>query len=133
MSEIQFTPEQLISKYIETREAKKVLVAAHDAAVKELEELLDIIEQALLVQMKESEMTSVKTASGLAIRMTKTRYDLFDRGLFADHVRATGNIDLLEMRPAQKAIADLLETDGALPPGVISNSKFTITVRVNKA
>jgi hypothetical protein len=133
MSDIQFTPEQLISKYIETREAKKVLVAAHDAAVKELEELLDIIEQALLVQMSEAEMTSVKTASGLAIRMTKTRYDLFDRGLFADHIRATGNIELLEMRPAQKAIADLLESDGALPPGVIGNSKFTITVRVNKA
>lgn len=133
MSEVQFTPEQLISKYIETRDAKKVLVAAHDAAVADLDDLLDTIEQALLIQMQESEMTSVKTVSGLAMRMTKTRYDLFDRGLFADHVRATGNIELLEMRPAQKAIAELLESDGELPPGVVSNSKFTITVRVNKA
>jgi hypothetical protein len=133
MSEIQFTPEQLISKYIETREAKKVLVAAHDAEVKELEELLDIIEQALLVQMKESEMTSVKTTTGLAIRMTQTRYTLFDRGLFAEYLRETGNLDLIELRPAQKATADLLAAKGVLPPGVTSNSKFTITVRENKA
>lgn len=130
MSDITYSAADLIERYIQLRDEKARLNAELEVKLKPVTESMDAIEQALLVIMQEQgDLTSMKTGAGMAIRSVKTRYDLVDRGAFLDFIRTTGQVEFMETRVAQKAVAEALEEGKDIPPGVNAASRFSITVR----
>jgi hypothetical protein len=80
--------------------------------------------------MMSSGLKSVRTDEGTIILGTKTRYTTHDWDSFKQFVLEHEVLDLFERRIAQGNMKQFLEENPTLvPPGLNSDSEYTITVR----
>ena len=104
-------------------------IAELDKQVAELEEQRTEVRVAIKDLMKEQNLQTVRTASGLVTMMTKTRYSTNDWDSFKKFILEHQIPELLEQRIAQGNMATFLEENpGVLPPGLNSNTEFDIRV-----
>ena len=90
----------------------------------------EAVKTALKDQMLALGVKSVNTAEGTVILSTKTRYSTQDWDAFKDFIKENDAIDLLEKRIAQTNMATFLgENPTLVPPGLNSNSEYSISVR----
>lgn len=106
------------------------LTTAYESEVETIKAQQDAIRTALKDQLMSLGVKSVNTAEGTVILGTKTRYSTQDWDAFKDFIKEHDAIDLLEKRIAQTNMATFLqENPNLVPPGLNSNSEYTISVR----
>ena len=118
-----------IDKLVSIHAKIKNKIAELDKQVAELEEQRTEVRLAIKDMMKEQNLQTVRTASGLVTMMTKTRYSTNDWDSFKKFILEHQIPELLEQRIAQGNMATFLEENpGVVPPGLNSNTEFDIRV-----
>jgi hypothetical protein len=80
--------------------------------------------------MKTMGVTSVRTSEGTVVLSVNTRYSTQDWDSFKKFVVEQDAVDLLEKRIAQSNMRQFLEENpGTVPPGLNSNSEYSVSVR----
>lgn len=122
--------DKLVRAYIKIRDARAKLKKDYEAEDLKLEEDMALISSNILELCKATGADSIRTAYGTAIRTTKTRYWTNDWESMYSFIKNHDAFALLEKRIHQTNMrAWLEENPEALPPGVNSESEYSISVR----
>ena len=106
------------------------LTAVYETEVEVLKAQQDAVKNALKDQMLALGVKSVNTTEGTVILSTKTRYSTQDWDAFKEFMKENDALDLLEKRIAQTNMATFLQDNPTLvPPGLNSNSEYSVSVR----
>ena len=136
MSEVvQFKPQpkeddigELISLYIETRDAKDALVRKQKAHVKKYTKVMDMIEAKLLTHLREHGGTSFSNDKGTAYISHKQFASIADAVSFKGFVIENRAWDMLDWKANVTAVQDYLSENQSLPPGVNLRSETSVNV-----
>ena len=108
--------EKLTAIYIKMRDKKSKLAAAYKAEEDEINAAMDVV--------------SVRTKAGLFYRTVKTRYWARDWDAMRAFVKENDAFDFFEKRLSQGAVKAFLEENpDVVPPGLVTDSEYAITVR----
>jgi predicted nuclease with TOPRIM domain len=130
MSEEQVPIAKLAKVYRKIRERIQEMTQEYEKAVGELKQTQDEVAGAMREQMKAMGVQSVKTEHGLVMLGIKTRYHTQDWDAFKSFIVQHDALDLMEKRIAQGNMDKFLkENPGVIPPGLTSDSEYTVTVR----
>jgi len=131
MSETPDVPmDKLARVYRKMQQRIQELTAAYESEVEALKAQQDTIKNELKDRMLALGVKSVNTDAGTVILSTKVRYNTQDWDAFKQFVIEHDAVDLLEKRIAQTNMATFLkENPSLMPPGLNSNSEFSISVR----
>ncbi len=122
--------DKLTRVYVKMRDAKAELNAEFKKKEDALNEQMEAVKSALLEYCKQQNVESVRTEAGLVYRTVKTRYWTSDWEAMHKFIVDNDLPQLLEKRLNQTAVKSLLEENPEMvPPGVNTNSEYTITVR----
>lgn len=128
MSEV--TADRLVSAYIAMRDKKHALEAAHQAALKPLQEQMEMVERAMREVCKDVGADSIRTTHGTIIRSVKTRYSTSNWESIYRIMDEHGEYGLLEKRIHQGNMKNFLEENPDIhPEGLNVESEYTVTVR----
>jgi len=106
------------------------MTAAYETEVEVLKAQQETVKTALKDQMLALGVKSVNTTEGTVILSTKVRYSTQDWDSFKEFMKENDAIDLLEKRIAQTNMANFLRDNPTLvPPGLNSNSEYSVSVR----
>jgi hypothetical protein len=129
-NEVTVPMDKLARVYRKMQARIQELTTAYETEVEVLKAQQDMVKTALKDQMLALGVKSVNTAEGTVILSTKTRYSTQDWDSFKQFVIANDALDLFEKRIAQTNMANFLKENPSLvPPGLNSNSEFSISVR----
>lgn len=129
-NEVTVPMDKLARVYRRMQTRIQELTAAYETEVEVLKAQQEAVKTALKDQMLALGVKSVNTAEGTVILSTKTRYSTQDWDSFKQFVIANDALDLFEKRIAQTNMANFLKENPSLvPPGLNSNSEFSISVR----
>lgn len=131
MSESATVPlDKLARVYRKMRARIQELTAAYETEVEALKAQQEAIAAAMKDQMLALGVKSVNTSEGTVILSTKTRYHTQDWDAFKQFVVEHDALDLFEKRIAQSNMATFLKENPTLvPPGLNSNSEYSVSVR----
>ena len=122
--------DKLAKVYRKIRSEIETLTRDYDTAVEVLKATQDEIKHAMKDQMQALGVTSVNTPQGTVVMSISTRYSTSDWDSFKTFVTQHDALDLFEKRIAQTNMRLFLEENpGVLPPGLNSNSEYSISVR----
>jgi len=119
----------LIEMFVQLREQKSELEAAHKEALKPLNAKMDKIEAKLLEVMMQNGMDSIKTVHGTAYKSTRTSATVADPEAFWNFVLANSEFGLIEKRASKTAVATYLEQHQTLPAGINWREELTVNFR----
>jgi hypothetical protein len=129
-NEASIPMDKLARVYRKMQTRIQTLTATYETEVEVLKAQQEAVKTALKDQMLALGVKSVTTAEGTVILSTKTRYSTQDWDAFKDFIKENDAIDLLEQRIAQTNMATFLgENPTLVPPGLNSNSEYSISVR----
>lgn len=130
-SDVVSVPMDKLARVYRKMQARiQELTTIYETEVEVLKAQQDAVKTALKDQMLALGVKSVNTAEGTVILSTKTRYSTQDWDSFKHFVIENDALDLFEKRIAQTNMATFLRENPALvPPGLNSNSEFSISVR----
>ena len=130
MSENDVPMDKLARVYRKMQARIQELTATYESEGEALKTQQETIKNALKDQMLALGVKSVNTDAGTVILSTKTRYNTQDWDAFKQFVIENDAVDLLERRIAQTNMATFLKENPSLfPPGLNSNTEFSISVR----
>lgn len=130
MSDVDVPMDKLARVYRKMQTRIQELTAAYETEVEALKAQQDTIKNALKDKMLTLGVMSVNTEEGTVILSTKTRYQTQDWDSFKQFIIEHDAVDLLEKRIAQTNMATFLKENPSLfPPGLNSNTEFSISVR----
>jgi alpha-galactosidase/6-phospho-beta-glucosidase family protein len=122
--------EKLTQVYIKMRDKRDELSAELEKQIASVEEKMKTVKTAILDQMKELGVDSLKTNSGTVYRTTKTLYTTSDWESMHKFVLEHGVPELLEKRLQQtNTKAFLEEHPDLLPPGLNATTEYSVTIR----
>jgi len=122
--------EKLTQVYIKMRDKKAELSKELEEKIGNIDEKMKTIKMAILDQMKDLGVESLRTDSGTVYRTTKTLYTTSDWESMHKFVLEHGVPDLLEKRLAQLNVKAFLEENPDLiPPGLNANAEYSVTVK----
>tara|TARA_R110000823_G_scaffold216748_8_gene346269 strand:+ start:993 stop:1391 length:399 start_codon:yes stop_codon:yes gene_type:complete len=122
--------DKLTRVYIKMRDAKAKLAAEYKEKDEGITSQMDQVKAALLDYCREHDVESVRTASGLVYRTTRTRYWTSDWEAMHRFVVDNNVPEFLEKRLNQTVVKAFLEENPeTVPPGINADSEYTITVR----
>ena len=125
--------DKLARVYRKIKAKKQELTAEYDSKVAELDAQLNVLQTQMKDQLLAAGVKSVNTTEGTIILATTTRYHTTDWDAFKDFVRDNDLLDLFEKRIAQTNMAKFLtDNPDKVPPGLNSNSEYTVSVRKPK-
>ena len=130
MEDTEIPIDKLVRAYRNVRTEIQDLTKTYETQLESLEEVKNEISSELKNRMLKMGGKSLNTASGTVILGTKTRYTTQDWDSFNQFVLEHEAVELLERRIAQGNMKQFLEENpGVVPPGLNSDSEYTITVR----
>ena len=128
-----FPADKLAEIYIKIRDKRDKLKAEYEEQHKVLQEQLDIVEAEMLELCRENGADSIKTPAGLIMRRVDTRFWTNDWDSFYEFVNEHDAYALFEKRIHQGNMKQFMEENpDLLPKGLMSDSKYKITVRRSK-
>ena len=130
-SESETIPLDRLAKiYRKIRSEITTLTQEYDTKVEALKAQQEEIKNAMKDMMKTMGVTSVRTSEGTVVLSVSTRYNTQDWDSFKKFVVEHDAVDLLEKRIAQGNMRQFLEENpGTVPPGLNSNSEYSVSVR----
>jgi len=130
MSDETVPIDRLAKIYRKVRSQVATLTQEYDTKIEELKAVQDEVANAMKDQMKAMGVTSVRTPEGTVVLSVNTRYSTQDWDSFKKFVVEQDAVDLLEKRIAQSNMRQFLEENpGTVPPGLNSNSEYSVSVR----
>ncbi len=128
-----FPADKLVAIYIKIRDKRDELKRQFEEEYAKLEEQLNIISGEMLDVCKENNADSIKTPVGTIMRRVDTRFWTNDWDSFYEFVQENDAYGLFEKRIHQGNMKQFLEENpDRLPKGLMSDSKYKITVRRSK-
>lgn len=128
-----FPADKLAEIYIKIRDKRDELKRKFEEEYAKLEEQLAILTDEMLEVCKENNADSIKTPAGTIMRRVDTRFWTSDWDSFYDFVNEHDAYGLFEKRIHQGNMKQFLEENpDLLPKGLMSDSKYKITVRRSK-
>lgn len=125
--------DKLAKTYRKIKGRIQEITTAYETEVEQLKAQLEVLQTSMKDQLLAAGVKSVNTAEGTIILSTSTRYATSDWDAFKQFVIDNNALDLFEKRIAQTNMATFLkENPEKLPPGLNSNSEYTISVRKPK-
>ena len=122
--------DKLTKIYRKIRTRIQEITQEYDAAVGELELQKQEISNELKDRMLAGGLKTLRTDEGTVMLGMKTRYSTQDWDSFKKFVIEHEAVELLERRIAQTNMSQFLEENpGVIPPGLNSDSEYTITIR----
>lgn len=122
--------DKLTRVYIKIRDKRAELSAQFKSEDDALKEQLEKVKGALLDYCKEQGVESVRTSEGMFYRTTKVRYWTSDWESMNKFILDHGLPEFYEKRLNQGAVKEFLEENpDTVPPGLNSNTEYTLTVR----
>jgi hypothetical protein len=122
--------EELAKIYIKIRTAKEEAADRHKQEIAEFNAQLETISAEMLEICKELDVSSMRTNEGTIIRKVHTRYATNDWDSLYQFIKEHDAYGLLEQRLHQTNTKQFLEENpDLLPPGLWSDSKYTIVVK----
>jgi hypothetical protein len=121
--------EQRVGEYIACRDKIKELNEAHEASIKPLVELQNMLTGWLQSFLEQAGADSIKTQQGTCYSTTRYSASLADPESFMTFVKSTENFDLIDRKANATAVRAYVEEHGQLPPGVNLNAIKTVGVR----
>jgi hypothetical protein len=118
---------EIVEKYVATRDKKKALQESHKLELAPYNEILDGLEAVMLRYMQEQNINSIATNGGTAYQSARTSFTVEDPVLFREWVAQQGDLTFFESRASKAAVEAYLEATGAIPDGL----KYTADVTVN--
>ena len=128
-----FPADKLAEIYIKIRDKRDELKRQFEEEYAKLEEQLNLVADEMLEVCKENNADSIKTPAGTIMRRVDTRFWTNDWESFYDFVNEHDAYGLFEKRIHQGNMKQFLEENpDLLPKGLMSDSKYKITVRRSK-
>lgn len=122
--------DKLTRVYIKIRDKRAELSKRFNEEDGVLKEQLEKVKGALLDYCKEQGVESVRTSEGMFYRTTKVRYWTSDWESMNKFILDHGLPEFYEKRLNQGAVKEFLEENpDTVPPGLNSNTEYTLTVR----
>lgn len=122
--------EELARIYIKIRDAKEAAAERHKQEIASFNEQLDAIAKELLEICKELDVSSMRTGQGTIIRRVTTNFNTNDWGSMFEFIKEHDAFGLIQQRLNQSNMKQFLEEHPELlPPGLWSESKYTIVVK----
>ncbi len=124
--------DKLAKVFTKLRDTKAALTAQYEANLKEIEDKIETVEDAMRQQLRALGASSAKTPYGTVIMSVKTRYSPQDWSAFYSFIKENDALELLERRVAQGNIKKFLEANPENPPPSLNVfSEYDVTVRKN--
>jgi hypothetical protein len=128
-----YPADQLADIYIKIRDKRDALKREFEEAHNKLEYQLELISSEMLELCKENNADSIKTPAGTIMRRVDTRFWTSDWESMYEFVKQHDAYALFEKRIHQGNMKQYLEENpDLLPKGLMSDSKYKITVRRSK-
>ena len=122
--------EELAKIYIKIRDAKEAAVERHKQEVATFNEQLEAISNEMLELCKSLDVSSMRTEEGTIIHKVTTNFNTNDWGSMFAFIKEHDAFGLLQQRLHQSNMKQFLEEHPELlPPGLWSESKYTIVVK----
>lgn len=130
MSQENVSAEDLAKVYIKIRTAKEEAAERHKQEIAEFNAQLEALSAEMLEICKELDVSSMRTNEGTIIRKVHTRFATNDWDSLYQFIKEHDAYGLLEQRLHQTNMKQFLEENpDLLPPGLWSDSKYTIVVK----
>lgn len=126
---VTVTVDKRVAQYIAVRDAIKAANDKHEAEIKPLTDLQNMLTGWLQSFMEQAGAENVKTAHGTCYSSTRYSASLADPEAFMKFVRDTNSFDLLDRKANVTAVKDYVAEKNTLPPGVNLSSIKTVGVR----
>lgn len=123
--------DKIVETYIELRDRKAQMEAAHKAALAPINQAMLEAEMHLLTEMDKLGTEAFKTPAGTAYKSTRTSATVADWDSFIDFVRNHALWNMLERRVSKSAVDEYAEEKNDLPPGVNYRREVTVNIRRN--
>ena len=128
-----YPADKLADIYIKIRDKREEMKAKFEEEYSKLTEQLDILFGEMLELCKENNADSIKTPAGTIMRRVETRFWTNDWDSFYNFVEEEDAFGLFEKRIHQGNMKQFLEENpDKMPKGLMSDSKYKITVRRSK-
>lgn len=123
--------EKVVAHMIQLRDEMKEIEREAEARVAALKAQYAKGEAFLLAQLNAmGEGASMKLSTGTVFTTQKLLANVADKGAFANFIRETGEVELLQMRVSTTVLKDYMEQhDQQLPPGLNTTIERTINIR----
>lgn len=122
--------ERLLKAYVKMRDRRSQLKREYDEADGDLKKKMGLVESELLKMLNASGSDSLKVSGvGQAYLAKKVMVRATDWDAFWDYIFETRQIDLLQKRVASRAVQEIVESTGELPPGVDMSTERVVNVR----
>lgn len=127
--DVKVKVEVRVAQFIATRDAIKAANEKHEASIKPLVDLQNMLTGWLQRFMDTAGAQNIKTKHGTCYNTTRYTASLADPQAFMQFVRSTENFDLMDRKANVTAVRDYVEANGNLPPGVNLSAINTVGVR----
>jgi hypothetical protein len=128
-----FPADKLADIYIKIRDKRDELKRNFEEEYAKLGTQLDVLSSEMLELCKENNADSIKTPAGTIMRRVETRFWTNDWDSFYSFVEDEEAFGLFEKRIHQGNMKQFLEENpDKMPKGLMSDSKYKITVRRSK-
>lgn len=121
----------LVSKYVRLREAKKELAERQAKETARLTAPMRKLEAALLDHLNQMHAESVRTENGTVYKTTRTSAKVVDWDSCLGFIMENQLTHMLERRVSKTAVEEYVAATGELPPGVSISSDLSINIRAS--
>lgn len=128
-TQVPATVDKRVQQYVEVRDAIKASNDKHEAEIKPLVELQNLLTGWLQTFMESAGADNIKTPHGTCYNSTRYTASLADPEAFMTFVKTNDKFDLLDRKANVTACKDYVAETGTLPPGVNMSSIKTVGVR----
>lgn len=121
--------DEIVAKYMQLRDRKKVIKDEYDAKVADLDAAMERIENYLLAEMQKSGLKNLPTEAGTAYMSTRTSATVADWDSLLHFVREHELWTMLEKRVSKTAVDEYVAANDDLPPGVNVTQAVVVNIR----
>lgn len=129
MSELKFkTIDEAIEVYVDMRDELREFQKRVKAEEEAKKAYLESISMWLRDKADELGVDNFKTQHGTAYRNIKKSYRVGDWDTIVEYIMKTGNFQIVEKRIAKRALEEIIEADGSIPPGIDQSMEVEFNV-----
>lgn len=121
--------EERVAQYVALRDKIKEMNDAHSKVMAPYNETLELLNSVLLKHLLDIGIDNAKTAAGTVYRTEKKSASIADKETFWNYVIKTQDFDLIDYKANAPAVAEFIEKNKTLPPGVNFTTTHVVGVR----
>lgn len=127
----QIEPADVVEAMVKIRERRSELKKEFEKEDKKLKEKWERGERWLVAHLQEHRLSNMGIDDKWTVFKTESlRAGVGDWNAIAEHIKKTGDVDLLEHRISSKSVKEFMEVNcGQVPPGVSTDTRVTINIR----